>query len=197
MNEANEYLDERYAGREGWRRFVEIAGDFDFGRNLPRAAFPAAFVASLVALAEREPVDFDSDRTYFVVDFSGRRTVCMYDGFFTPDFIRSQNGIIAESMYAEQGAVIMPPGHYAVGSAYDDRGELRIMICLDQASKQYGHLFLWRLAHDALGTGDNTGGLAFVSTSMEQLYSMLAARAEAEAAARVAPDDLLRGAGSA
>ena len=191
MEEASYFLDARYSGREGWTRFGEIAGDFDFGRRLPRAAFPPEFVESYVGLAAGEPVDYDNDRVYFVANLSSGPTICLYGGFFTPDFIQSQNAIIAESMYAEEGAVIMPPRHYAIGEVHDDWGELRIMICLDEASDHHGHLFLWRLAHDPLGTGDNTGGLAALSTTIDGIFPMLMSQTEAEAALRASPGDLL------
>lgn len=166
-------LDDSFDGLQGFAKLPAVAKDFDFGKSLPAATFPPAFVASYAAIAQGEPVDWDNNRIHFLARFDDHVEVCMYDGFFSPQRIRTQNAIIAESIYADPGAIIMPPGFYAIGSAYGHVDEMRMMINLDPAAPEYGQIYVWYLAHDALGTGDNTRGLAHVADSLETFFANL------------------------
>jgi hypothetical protein len=162
----NELDDDSYAGLPGFARLRDVAVNFPFGRHLPHATFPPDFVKTYVSLAAHDPVNWNANATYFIAQFQHGPLLCMYDGLFAPQMTCSQNSIIAESNYAEAGATIMPPGYYTIGSAYDDAGELRIIIRLAQERSDYGKIYVWRLAWNALGTEDNTGGLGFVAGSL-------------------------------
>jgi hypothetical protein len=111
--------------------------------------------------------------TFFLARFQDHSEVCMYDGLFAPQDIESQNSIIAESIYADAGSVIMPEGFYAIGSAYGRVDEMRLMINLVPGTAEYGQIFGWYLAHDPLGTGDNTRGLAQVAPNLAAFYANL------------------------
>jgi hypothetical protein len=166
-------LDDSFDGLTGFAKLAAVAKDFDFGSNLPAATFPSAFVTSYAAIARGEPVDWDNNRIYFLAHFDDHVEICMYDGLFSPQRIQTQNRIIAESIYADPGATIMPPGFYAIGSAYGQVDEMRMMINLDPSAPEYGKIYVWYLAHDALGTGDNTRGLAHVADSLEAFFNGL------------------------
>ncbi len=158
-------LDDSFDSLAGFAKMPSVAKNFYFGTALPRANFPADFVAYYARLAQGEPVDWEGDCIYFVAPFSNEVLVCMYDGLFSPQSIQTQNAIISQSIYADSGSVILPPHHYAIGRCYSER-EQRILIDLNEASTTYGHLFAWHLAHDPLGIGDNCGGLAHVANSV-------------------------------
>ncbi len=166
-------LDDTFSGIDGFAKMPLVAKDFPFGRKLGTATFPADFVRTYAAISKESIANFDYDRTYFLARFQSHSEVCWYDGLFAPQMIESQNAIISESIYADPGSVIMPPGFYAIGSAYGQIDEMRMMICLDQASADYGKIHVWYLAHDALGTGDNTRGLAHVADSLEAFFAGL------------------------
>jgi hypothetical protein len=166
-------LDDSFDGLEGFAKLHLVARNFDFGRALPAATFPAGFVKTYETIAGGDPVDWDNNRIYFLAKFADYSEVCMYDGMFAPQSIQSQNALIAESMYAERGDVVLPEGHYAVGSAYGKQDEMRLLICLQPDSPQYGAIFAWHLAHDALGTGDNTRGLGFVAADLHGFFANL------------------------
>jgi hypothetical protein len=169
-------LDDSFDGLEGFAKLGLVAKDFDFGTALPRATFPASFVASYAGLANGEPVDWENERTYFLAQFDDHVEICMYDGFFSPQRIQTQNALISQSIYADAGSVIMPPGYYAIGSAYNDLGEMRLMLNLVPDSPDYGKLFIWNLAWDALGTGDNTRGIGRVADTLEAFFAGLQVR---------------------
>lgn len=166
-------LDDSYDGLPGFARLASVAKDFDFGRALPRATFPAEFVKTYSLIANGDPVDWDNNRIHFLARFIDHTEIAMYDGLFSPQTMQSQNAIIAESIYADPGAVIMPPGFYAIGSAYGKADEMRLMVNLDGTSADYGKIFVWHLAHDALGTGDNTRGLGFVADNLHSFFANL------------------------
>jgi hypothetical protein len=169
-------LDDSFDLLAGFAKLPQIAKDFDFGRVLPKASFPEAFVTYYASLARGEPVDWDNERIYFLARFDDHVEVCMYDGLFSPQRIQTQNAIIAESIYADAGAVIMPPGFYAIGGAYNDLGEMRLMINLVADSPDYGKIFVWNLAWDALGTGDNTRGIGRVADTLQSFIEGLQPR---------------------
>jgi hypothetical protein len=182
---SSELDDDSYAGLPGMAKLRGVAANFPFGRRLPRATFPPDFVSTYEGFAEHEPVDWDADAIYFIAQFEHGNLLCMYDGLFAPQMICSQNSIISESQYADPGATIMPPGYYAVGSAYDDAGELRIMICLAQDHVDYGKIYIWRLAWDAWGTKDNMGGLGFVANSLQDMMAGLQPKKKIQARANL------------
>jgi hypothetical protein len=165
-------LDDTFDSLAGFAKMPSVAKNFYFGTALPRANFPADFVAYYAQLSQGEPVDWDRDRIYFLAPFASEIVVCMYDGFFSPQSIQTQNAIISQSIYADSGSVILPLHHYAIGRSYSQR-EQRILIDLNEASATYGHLFAWHLAHDPLGTGDNCGGLAHIATSLQAFFEGL------------------------
>jgi hypothetical protein len=169
-------LDDSFDGLPGFAKLPAVAKDFDFGKSLPAASFPPAFVASYAALARGEPVDWDSERTYFLARFDDHVEICMYDGLFSPQRIQTQNRIIAESIYADPGATIMPPGYYAIGGAYNDLGEMRLMINLQADGPDYGKISVWNLAWDPLGTGDNTRGIGHVADTLDAFFAGLQQR---------------------
>ncbi|MGL5011554.1 MAG: hypothetical protein ACRC6I_16875 [Paracoccaceae bacterium] len=166
-------LDDSFDGLPGFAKMHLVARNFDFGRVLPAASFPAGFVKTYETIAGGDPVDWDNNRIYFLAKFAEHSEICMYDGFFSPQSIQSQNAIIAESMYGEAGDLILPPGHYAIGSAYGKEDEMRLLVCLQEDQPHYGAVYAWYLAHDAIGTGDNTRGLAFVANDLHSFFANL------------------------
>lgn len=159
-----------YCGVEGVRRFAEIASDFDFGRFLPRASFPEAFVeAYLDQFSEGDAGEFFTARYP-----SGDRRL-MLDGIFDPAHIHSQNAIVAGSSYAPPGSRILPPSHYAFADAWDDRSRHLLLVNLDRGQAEYGWVHAWHLAHDPLGTGDNTSGLGHVANGLREFLDGLSA----------------------
>jgi hypothetical protein len=166
-------LDDTFSGLPGFAKMPLVAKDFPMGRVLGTATFPPEFVQTYAAIAKGERANYADEVIFFLAKFQSHSEVCWYDGLFAPDMIEAQNAIISESIYADPGAIIMPPGFYAIGSAYGHIDEMRMMINLDPAAPEYGKIFVWYLAHDALGTGDNTRGLAHVADSLEAFFAGL------------------------
>lgn len=54
------------------------------------------------------------------------------------------------------------------------RGRLQLMVNLDDTSADYGKIYTWRRAHDALGQGDNTEPLGFVADTLQEFLDGLA-----------------------
>jgi hypothetical protein len=169
-------LDDSFDELAGFAKLPLVAKGFDFGSVLPPADFPPDFVAYYASLARGEPVDWDNDRIFFLARFDDHVEVCMYDGLFSPQRIQTQNAIMSQSSYADPGAIIMPPGYYAIGGAYNDLGEMRLMIDLRPSSPDCGKIYVWNLAWDALGTGDNTRGLGFVADTLQAFIEGLQPR---------------------
>ena len=163
---------EDYNSVDGIKRFGEIAQDFDFGPNLPRASFPESFVRAYVNQFEGVEDD-DYDNVFFKIFFPDFELVAMLESIDTPRYIHSQNCILAESIYAEKDSQIMPPGLYSFGTCLDDRGHIQLMVNLDSKSEKCGQIFAWRRAHDALGTGDNTTAVGFVAHSFKEFLDSL------------------------
>jgi hypothetical protein len=184
-------LDDSFDGRVGFARLPEVARDFDFGRFLPKASFPEAFVKSYAAIAVHEPVDWDGERIYFIARFPDETVVAMYNGFYAPAAIQSQNAIISHPFADSPKALVLPPSHYIVGEALEETSECRILICLDPASPNHGRLFLWRLAHQPIGTGDNTSGLATLASRLDDFWPLLMTRTDAYAAMQGSPHRLI------
>lgn len=165
------FIYDDYSGEEGILRFAEIAGDFDFGPHLPRAAFPRDFVEAYVT-------QFDGasdDDEYFLARFDNGVQVMMLESIEDPAHIHSQNAILAESVYAEAGAVILPPGYVTFGTALED-ARWQLMVCVDQGSSDYGRITVWKRAHDALGEGDNTQAMGFVAPNLRSFLDQLGPR---------------------
>ncbi len=169
-------LDDSFDGLPGFAKLADVAKDFDFGPNLPRAGFPAAFVAYYSIFSRGEPVDWANERQYFLAQFDDYTQICMYNGLMSPQSIQSQNAIIADSMYVNPTDIVMPPGHYAIGTAYSDDDEMRIMVNLQADSPDYGRIYVWNMAWDALGAGDNTRGLGFAADSLQAFIEGLQPR---------------------
>jgi hypothetical protein len=170
-----EDLNDSFDSLAGFAKMPSVAHNFYFGSALPRANFPADFVAYYAKFSQGEPVDWEGDGIYFLAPFSNEEMVCMYDGLFSPQSIQTQNALISQSIYADSGSVILPLHHYAIGRCYSQR-EQRILIDLNEASATYGHLFTWHLAHDPLGTGDNCVGLAHVANNLQAFIEGLQAQ---------------------
>ena len=155
---------------EGVESLASVRMNFFFGNELPRANFPAVFSEQFDSITEES---FDDDREYFLVQFPDGPIVCYFETIFTVEGIRMQNGMIAESAYAPDSTIIMPSGYYAFGSAYDSSGELRLMVNLIEDDPSYGKIFIWALAHDPIGQGDNTRELGFVTNSLNEFIAGL------------------------
>ena len=155
---------------EGVDSLVSVRKNFFFGNELPRASFPAVFAEQFDSITEES---FDDDKEHFLVQFPDGPVVCYFETIFDVQGIRMQNGIIAESAYAPDGAVIMPSGYYAFGSAYDASVELRLMVNLVEGDPSYGKIFAWALAHDPIGQGDNTRDLGLVADSLNEFIAGL------------------------
>ncbi len=96
----------------------------------------------------------------------------MFDGLETPYGIRMQNGIVAESIYADAGATILPKRYYIIGRCYDE-DECRLLIDLRPGQPAYGSLHVWRLAYDPLGEGDNTRPIGRAAPSLRDFFAGL------------------------
>jgi hypothetical protein len=160
-------LDDSFDGLRGFAKMPLVATDFDFGHVMPRATFPEDFVHYYKTFAEGDPVDFVNERRFFLANFNEHTEICMYNGLFSPQSIQVQNDIISDSMYVNPGDIVMPPGFYAIGTAYSGDCEMRLMINLRPDSLDYGKIFVWNLAWDALGRGDNTRGLGHVADGLQ------------------------------
>jgi hypothetical protein len=169
-------LDDSFDGLRGFAKMPLVAKDFDFGTVVARATFPAGFVTYYTTFTAGDPVDFGNERQFFLAQFDDYTQICMYSGLFSPQSIQVQNDIIADSMYVDPGDIVMPPGHYVIGKAYSAEGELRLMVNLQPDSPLYGGIFVWNLAWDALGTGDNTRGLGFVADTLQAFIEGLQPR---------------------
>jgi hypothetical protein len=180
-------LDDSFDGRAGFARLPEVANEFDFGPHVPKASFPSDFVKAYAAIAAHEPVDWDGERLYFVARFSGQTLVAMYNGFYAPATMQSQNTILNQPPADASGALLLPPGHCIIGEALEEISECRILLCLDPCSADYGRLFLWRLAYQRWNTGDNASGLAPLSQGLDDFWKLLTTRSEAYAATLGSP----------
>lgn len=158
---------------QAFSRMSEVAERFHFGPRLGEATFPPAFVDTYKAYAP-ETVDWDGDKTWFKAEYPDTSRVTMFDGLETPYGMRMQNGIVSESAYARNGAMILPKGHYIIGRCYDE-DECRLLIDLRAGQPGYGSLYVWRLAYDPLGEGDNTRPLGRAASSLEQFLGSLTA----------------------
>jgi hypothetical protein len=184
-------LDDSFGEREAFARLGAVAHDFYFGKFLPRASFPPDFVAAYSALSQNDPVDWDSDRTYFIAHFHRRSVVAMYTMFFSPAAIQSQNRIISQPFDDQPDVVILPPSYYVVGEAFADTAEYRILICLDASSATYGHLFLWRFEGQPPEHGDDSRALAPLASCLEDFWTLLMTSNEAHAALLGSPHLLI------
>lgn len=162
---------EDYADTDGILRFAEIAKNFNFGPHLAAASFPDSFIAAYVGQFDDEGGDADE---YFIVQYPDGQQIVMLEGIDSPRYIHSQNRILAESAYAEDGTVIMPVGYYSFGTGVDARGHLQLMVNLEDTSADYGKIYAWRRAHDALGQGDNAEPLGFVADNLQGFLDGLA-----------------------
>ena len=168
---AGGFAYDSYSGEDGARRFAEIARGFDFGPHLPRADFPPDFVAAYVHYFTEEE---DWTRTHFLARYPNGSEVVMLDSIDDPAHIHSQNAILSESIYADPGAVILPPGWVSFGQAADSRGYLQLLVNLDPASEFHGRINVWRRSHDPLGEGDNTQAMGEVAQSLQDFLDGLA-----------------------
>lgn len=155
---------------EGVESLSSVREDFFFGKALPRASFPAAFAEQFDAISEDS---FDDEKEHFVAHFSNGRLICYFETIFEVRGIRMQNGIISESACAAEGATVMPPGYYAFGSAYDDVGELRLMVNLAEGDPSYGKIFVWALTHNPKGADDTPHCVGFVADSLNDFVASL------------------------
>lgn len=149
---------------------------FDFGRALPRAAFPADFVAFYTG-PHGSAIEMQEDGNWFLADDGAGPQKFMFDGLFNPEDMTAQNGIISESAYAPAGSVILPPHHYVIGTAFG-QDEMRLLINLEQGSADYGAILLWRLAYDPYGCGDNMAGVIPVAEDIQTFFAGLAPEAQ-------------------
>lgn len=175
-----------YAGLENMPRFSQVATDFDFDDpRLGRVSFPADFVAAYQADALRWLEDgdalADAERLWFVLPWPGDAQAAMLQGLLSVDQIYSVNRILADSLYAGDGAIILPPGLYAIGTAFDRDGEVEVMVNLAPGSPRPGSIHAWRKAHDPLGTGDNATAPVFLADDLGTFLTGLTTEAEARA----------------
>ena len=148
---------EDYTGNEGIRRFREISTDFDFGPVLAKATFPEGFVETYVSSVDMEIPD---DPEFFLAYYRDGAERLMIDSILCPRYIHSLNAIVAESLYAPSGSIILPPGHYIFGEAYSSGGPHMLLVDLREDGGAYGSIHAWQRGHDPWGEGDNARGLA-------------------------------------
>ncbi|MBL3560144.1 hypothetical protein [Rhodovulum sulfidophilum] len=162
--------------------FASIAKGFDFNSpHLGKVDFPDQFVTDYVAEILHGPDRLETEIGYSVARFASGPVICDPAMLLGPRHIYSINRILDESLYAEEGSIILPPGHYVFAECYEDRGKVYLTINLDHGSGDYGKIFFWRKAHDALVTGDNTDPPAFAADTLGAYFAGLKTEAEAQA----------------
>lgn len=105
----------------------------------------------------------------------------MFDNILGPGQIFMANKILHESLYAEEGSTIIPPGFYVVCECYDALGMVYLTVNLAKDSADYGKVFFWRKAHDTIGTGDNANPPVFAANSLGDYFAGLMTEADAKA----------------
>ena len=177
--------DDRYAGLPGFATLPELAKNFPFGRNLPSATFPADFVKCYASLADEDPVNYDDEVTFFIGHFKDGPVLCWYDGLFSPQMIHTQNQIIFANMSGEPNALEPDSPHhryYAIGSAYAETTELRMLVCLAENSENYGKIYVWHMQWHETGQADvTTTGFGFVANSLGEMFKLLQIKKKAAA----------------
>ena len=148
---------EDYTNNEGIRRFREVSTDFDFGPVLPKATLPENFVDAYVCSVDMEVPD---EPEYFSAPYSDGVERLMLDSVLCPRYMHSTNAIVAESLYAPSGSIILPPGYYIFGDAYSSKGQHMLLVNLREDGGTYGSIHAWQRSHDPWGEGDNIRGLA-------------------------------------
>lgn len=156
---------------QAFSRMSEISQRSHFGPRLSEARFPTEFV-NVYQVYGPETVDWNRDKTWFKAEYPDKSRATMFDGLETPYGIRMQNGIVAESVYADAKAIILPKGYYIIGRCYDE-DECRLLIDLRAEQPGYGSLHVWRLAHDPLGEGDNTRPIGRAAPSLREFLAGL------------------------
>ncbi|MBL3560142.1 hypothetical protein [Rhodovulum sulfidophilum] len=160
----------------------DFAKGFDFNSlHLGKVDFPDQFVADYVTEFLDGPDRLETEIGYSVARFASGPVICDPAMLLGPADIYWINRILDESLYAEKGAIILPPGYYVVAECYDDSGTVYLTINLDQGGGDYGKIFFWRKAHDALGTGDNTDPPTFAADTLGAYFAGLKTEAEAQA----------------
>ncbi len=159
--------------------FAEIAKGFDFrSPRLGVVDFPDGFVRDYVRIFENSAALDETDALYSPPTLG--HGIIMFDNIFGPGDIFSINKILDESLYAETGSIIIPPGFYVVAECYDSIGKVYLAVNLDKEGADHGKMFFWRKVHDALGTGDNTNPPAFAANNLGAYFAGLMTEAEAE-----------------
>ncbi|WP_227267660.1 hypothetical protein [Roseobacter weihaiensis] len=161
---------EDYAGDDGIRRFSDIAKNFDFGKRLGRARFPESFIQPYVISID---MDVPDDPEYVLARYDDGNVILMISSILSPDHIHSTNAIVAESLYAPAGSIILPPGHYIFGDAYSDVGQHMLLVDLREDGGAYGSIHAWQRGHDPLGEGDNARGTAYLAPDLRSFLESL------------------------
>jgi hypothetical protein len=163
-------------------RFPEVAKGFDFqSKTLGVVDFPDEFVADCLSESRLSQAGLVNHDLFSVVDFADGPVICTRASLLGIEFIHAINKIIEESMYAEPGSTIQPPGLYVIAESYDHRGIVFLMINLVGGTPDYGKLYHWRKAHDAFGTGDNANPPVYAADRLSDYFAGLMDEGSAEA----------------
>lgn len=159
--------------------FAGVAKGFDFkSERLGIVDFPDDFVRDYVQVFENSSHWDETDAVYWPQDLG--HGVLMFENILAPGDIFMTNKILEESLYSEEGAIIIPPRFYAVVECFDQLGEVYLTVNLVKGSSEYGKMYFWRKAHDELGTGDNTKVPVFASDSLGAFFAGLLPEGDAK-----------------
>lgn len=156
--------------------------DFWFGPHLPMATFPQDFAERY---AHTDTATFDCAEA-FVADLPSGRTPLFVDAFFNPYDIYFHNWSASESQYANANAKVLPRGYFIIGDVVNDidSTQYRLLVDLDTHRPTYGAIFVWPMAFDEIGGGDNTAAPTKVADNLSAFLDGLISDEEAEEQAR-------------
>lgn len=150
----------------------EVRQPMDLGPTLGNVTLPARLIEDLdwwKDAWEEHPMENE----FFLAQFDTGPLICLLESTWAPAQIHSLNWTLSESQYAEKGDVILPPGYIGFASAFDADGQLALLTNVEEHSAEYGRIYIWHFAWNALGTGDNTRGVGYVAETFRDLVAKL------------------------
>ena len=154
--------------------FARIAHDFDFKLpQLGKVDFPEQFIRDYVDEFSTPDTRSATGITYTLAPLNGGAQLMMFDGVNTPGQIYSLTRIIAESAHLPEGAPVFPAGYAVVGRGFGIKGEIELLLGVAEGTAEHGKIFLWPLAHDEPGSGDNTQALVEIAPDLASFLAAL------------------------
>ena len=164
--------------------FADVATGFDFrSPKLGIVDFPESFVRAYVRVFENAAYYDDTDAVFWPQSLG--HGAIMFENILAPGDIFAINKTLEESLYADKDAVVLPPGLYAAVECVDDLGPVYLMVNLIKTAPEYGKMYFWRKAHEALGTGDNTTLPVYAAANLGAFFEGLLPESEAKAKLRL------------